>query len=838
MAFFSGQRLFDRKTYWRMRKHINRFYFILQSNSYSIKERSKKYALDALTLSYTLKATLNSLVIACFISAVLYGVNTLLAPRLNDAGWKVQDDGDYVTFLASVAGIGGVFIGLYYAALTSVGSAIYAKVPGSIRDLLARERSGSVYMRYLSMLTLLCVTLIACRVVGLPRIIVAVPFIALLAGAGIVAFVKLGRSAFNLFDPTALSYHVFEEFNKAIFITMPGSPHWSVPAFQHHAYKLANHSIETLRLLIDITIKEEHQNGRPLTQLTCNVLLFLTDYENLKRKIPSDSHWYPQQYKHRDWYATPAHRVLIAHRTGTKLQPDMTRSLNWVEEQLHADIFRTITMTITQARHADAIQLINHLEPYIEANVANGKFSDAFELAERASKSIIKTINDANKKHPHLTDLERLSIIESIASLPIKIALAINKHLQNTSMQKLTKSLANVNWSAKETLYDINLPVCLLQQGEWLFARLSMEFRSEGRVISPTWYQNDILNLAFSKNLAELIMSFSRRSLTFYKNFSDSFSSQDDRWLKACIQSSEYEFWHKAERTQQELNNSWLASNESRFLQGLPWPSLKTDEIGGEIVKHKKELILSIAKQAELLLAERIEDFPDYLGQFSFILGEAFLRALCENDHKHSNSIFHTYMFSCITRFERLRPPGGTTAGIEDSFRTAAACLLDLIELSGYAMFLSEFHGNKALWEPVKAAWSTLSTGKSRDTIMAYLGLVANLNDNGFGLPLRAELRFEWERVILDLFKNLETEEIIERHPISISYRFVHPSPLIQSLDFRSFERLPSGYDLFIVSWYMHAIKPDALKLSWKQEHLLKTINLVNSRSEGVGDQK
>lgn len=836
MALFSGQRLFDRKIYWRMRKHINRFHFILQSKSYSFKDRAKKNALDTLTLSYTLKATLNSLVIACFISAALYGVNTLLASPLNDAGWKVQDDGDYVTFLASVAGIGGVFIGLYYAALTSVGSAIYAKVPGSIRDLLARERSGSVYMRYLSMLTLLCVTLIACRVVGLPRIIVAVPFIALLAGAGIVAFVMLGRSAFNLFDPTALSYHVFEEFNKAILITMPGSPHWSASAFQHHAYKLANHSIETLRLLIDITMKETHQNGRPLTQLTCHVLLFLTAYENLKRKIPSDSHWYPQQYKHRDWYATPGHRVMIAHRTGTKLQPDMTRSLHWVEQKLHADLFRTFTMAIAQARHADVIQLISHLESYIKANVTNGNFSDAFGLVERASKTIIEAINDSSKKSLHLTDLERLSIIESVASLPITIALALTKYLEHTSIQKLAKSLANVNWSAKETLYNINLPTYLVQQGEWLFTRLSMEFRSEGRVISPVWYQNDILNLAFSKSLAELIVSFPRRSCAFYKNFSDSFSSHETRWLKACVQSSEYEFWHKAERTQQELNTSWLSSNESRVLSDLPWPLLKVNELESEIAKHKKELILSIAQQSYLLLSERIEDFPDYPGQFSFIIGEAFLQALCENDDTLSNSIFHTYMLSCITRFENLRPPSGTTAGVEDSFRTAAACLLDLIELSGYALLLAEFHGNKALWEPVKAAWSALSTGASRDTIMAYLSLVTNLNNNGFGLPLRAELRFEWERVILDLFRDLEIEEIIEHRGISVAHRFVHPSALIQSLDFSHFERLPSGYDLFIVSWYVNAIKPNVFKLNWKQERLLKTINLVNSGSESIGD--
>lgn len=836
MALFSGQRFSDSKAYWKIRKKLLRFNFTLQSKSYSIKDRLKKSSLDALTLSHTLKATANSLIVAISISAGLYGINILIAPLLGDAGWKVPEDGDYVTFLSSVAGISGVFIGLYYAALTSVGSAIYAKVPGSIRDLLARERSGSVYMRYLSMLTLLCVTLIACRLAGLPRMIVAIPLVALLAGAGIVAFVKLGRSAFNLFDPTALSYHVFEEFNKAIVITMPGSPQWTASSFQRHAYKLASNSVETLKLLLDITMKETHQIGRPLTQLTCHVFMFLTAYENLKRRIPSDSHWYPQQYKHRDWYATPAHRVMIAHRTGTRLQPDTIRSMHWVEQKLHNDLLRSFTMTVTQSRHDDAIQLINHLDIYIQAIVMNGDLNAAFDLIDKISAAALQAISSSNENNPPLTTLEKLSIIESVSSLPITIALTLTKYLESTNIRKLTKSLSDVKWRSRKTLYNINLPNCLLQQSEWLFTRLTMEFRSEGRLISPAWYQNDILNLALSKCLAEMAESFSGRSIAFYKNFSDNFTNYDNRWLKACIQSSEHEFWHKAERTQYELNRSWSSSMESRSLPGLPWPSIATAEIDKEIAGRKKHLIQSISKQAEVLLAERNEDFPDYPGQFSFIIGEAFLKALCENDDGLSNSIFHTYMLSCITRFESLRPPSGTTVGLEDSFRVAAACLLDLMELSGYAFLLSEFHSNEELWHPVQAAWSKLSTGPNRATVMAYLSLVASLNSNGFGLPLRSEVRFEWERVILNLFKELKTEEISEHQGMTVGYRFVHPSVLIQSINVGHFEKLPSGYDLFIASWYAQAIKPDKFKLDWKQERLFKAINSVNYGNDGGDD--
>lgn len=834
MGSILGKRIVDLKVYWKIRKSLQRYRLFYSSKKYELKDRAKTSLLDLGALFRTLKTTVKSLMIAGVISGLLFQANNIFAPLLVAAGWKVPDDGDYVTFLSAVAGIGGVFIGLYYAALTSVGSAIYAKVPNSIRLLLAKERSGSVYMRYLSTLTLICVILIACRVVGLPRLIVAVPLIAVLAGVGIVAFVKLGRTAFNLFDPTALSHHVFEDFNKAVLIVMAGSPHWTDPSFQHHARKIAWDSLETLRLLLDITIREVHQNGRPLTRLTCQILIFLSAYEGFKKKIPSDSHWYPQRYKHRDWYSTVGHTVMIAHKTGTKLQPDMTRSQHWVEKHLHPDILRTLEITVAQGKYSDAITLISHLNLYIDTLVACGSLNKAFDFANEVSDTVMASIKVQAPMSPKLKDLEVLSIVETIASLPVTIALSLTKHVELKNLQSLTESLDAISWKSRKSLYSIDLPVYLLPQGEWLFSRLAIESRAEGRMISPRWYLQDIMNLGFSKVVADLISSFTSRAIEFYTRLSEEFSGHETRWLKACVHSSEYEFWHKAERTQNALTQSWQALMDARSLVDPPWPSIETVEITKAVAERRNKLIVSIAGQAKLLLTETAEEFPDYSGQFCFITGEAFLDSLCKNDTDLSNAIFQTYMLACIARFERLKPPVGVAAGLEDSFRIAGACLLDLMELSGYAILLSEFHQNKALWEPIQSAWSALSAGPAGKTIMAYLALVIHLNGGGFGLPLRAELRFEWERIIWRLFAQLEVKPASEHFGMVTESRFVHPSPLIKSINFRQLDRLPSGYDLFIVTWYVQAIKPQEFKLNWQQEQLFEAINPGKTDDDGV----
>ncbi|QJP09352.1 hypothetical protein [Pseudomonas multiresinivorans] len=247
------------------------------------------------------------------------------------------------------------------------------------------------------------------------------------------------------------------------------------------------------------------------------------------------------------------------------------------------------------------------------------------------------------------------------------------------------------------------------------------------------------------------------------------------------------------------------------------------------VADRKAELAKSIANQAILMLADKNENYPDYAGQFYFITGESFLKALCENDGTLTGAIFHTYLAGCITRFEQLRPVAIVPATLEDDFRIATSVLLDLMELSGYAKLLAEFHQNPALWEGVENAWTNLIIGKAGDAVKKYLALTTHINNNGFGLPLRSELRFEWERQIFELFKQLPVEAVDKHFGMDTNYHFVHPSPLIRSIKTDHFDRLPSGYDLFLVTWYKDFVNPEGLDLNWKQEALLRAINKADN---------
>jgi len=215
-SFF--QFLSQYRFYWRLRTLGYKLLFWVGVRKFnyqnSVRDKKEKYV----GLRNLFQITQMQLMSALLFAALLQIVDPIVYNFYNLTFLKIPDDSDYVTFMVTISGIGGVFIGLYYAAISTIGGSIYAKVPNNVRDLLAQERIGNVYMHFLSFTTFLGVSLVSFRVLGFERVYLAIPVMLIGAGIGIIAFVKLGQRAFYLFDPTALSHHLFGQLRH--YITM------------------------------------------------------------------------------------------------------------------------------------------------------------------------------------------------------------------------------------------------------------------------------------------------------------------------------------------------------------------------------------------------------------------------------------------------------------------------------------------------------------------------------------------------------------------------------------------------------------------------------------------
>lgn len=829
------------RTYWRFRTVLLKMSFwagkIVFSFRYGIRNERKNYT----SISDIFGLTQKPLFIAFGFAVFLQYIDPILIPYFQKINLKVPDDSDYVTFLAAISSIGGVFIGLYYTGISAVGGAIYARVPNDIRSLLAQERFGNVYMRFLSFLTFLCLVLIALRISSFPRIYLAVPIVTIAVGIGIFAFVKLGQRAFNLFDPTALSYHIFEQMQHWLGTVKSGGFQWMNNTFQHHAYKQASATLDTLETLTDISAKEPHLNGAPFTDLVSNLLGFMIFYERIKRNIPTESRWYEQKYQHRDWYRTDDSRVAIAHQTGTAIQPDVTRNKEWIEGRVIRIITRCIEVNLSSARYPEVLSLFEYLDAYVKTLAMEGQVDRSFSLLEAVASTVVASVaNDSPDGLVEAEILEKLAVIERLASLPISIALGYRDALEKLNRNNIKSRIDSIRWGNNSSIYNVGFPAYCLSRLEWFRPRLAFEEEVEGHQITPDWYKLELILQVEAEQFESNVGSLISKGINFFTSITDKTTKQKPPWLAAGVMSREWEYWHKMEHQFEMWPGKWDELSNHRKIEGLSWPAFDIEAFRRSSKHRRGELLKTMSQQNTLLsLLARPDGFPDYAGQFLHTSGEVALEALLTNDADLLKSIFAPYMLGCLIRFDTLRPKSGSTDWrAKQDFKIASAALLDVMDVSGYAKLLAEYHSNEALWRVVTDAWDNYLSSKGGQSTIPLLSAVIAITDAAFEIPHRGILRTTWHQNINHRLADVPRHEEYHRGHIGSHTEIDHDSALVRIFVREPYGSFNDGVDIFI-ALYLHNLEgAKDMDFGWKRRDLQDSIERESQSKKRRDEEK
>ncbi|GLQ98796.1 hypothetical protein [Dyella mobilis] len=760
---------------------------------------------------------------------------------IKSLGLVMPSSSDYVTFLAAIGSIGGVFIGLYYAAIASVGGAIYAHVPNDLRNLLAQERYGNLYIRLLSFLTVLCLLLIALRLSGLRVNHTAILVVAISAGFGVFAFVRLGQRVFNLFDPTKLSSHIFEELRDALRLVVADGYRWQDPSFQYHAYKQASRTLETLETLVDMTAKEAHLNGAPMVDLIKDTTKFAVFYCLEKRKIPTDSKWFEQVYIHQDWYRTGDHHLSIAIETGTTISPDSKGDRQWLDDRLHKIIDECLKANAAAGRWANVISVIEHVQFYAKILVRAGCIEVGFERIRSVAELMVDALvaAPASGLDSQQTRL-KLAVSDSIAALPISFALEVRQRIQALSRRDIVDRLGEIDWYSAASLYRQGFAAYSVEQLEWLAPRLAFEDAIEGEVVTPIWYQADLVmrpeSEAFVKSVAVLV----DQAGDLYSRLISKLNNDQSRWLAAAFSSRQWEYWNKVERQSLVWTNAWNEVIRERKLTGLPWPEFDINEVNARLVSAKNATIELMAKQiCDLAFEERPESLPDYCGQFLLMTGEASLRALISSNSPLFSRLFRNYFYGCLLRFDKLRPANGQGKRFVQQIKIAASALFDLMDISGYALLHSQLHDDDKLWAVVRTTWDDyLKVESSDESRVGWLCALVGVSESGLGRLPRDILRTTWRRLVDQNLDLRFPDDGARSHPWGRrdSKHIKHPSALVRVIAADATMARYDGVDIF-VACYLKGLKgADALDIRSKREDLLSDVSSESSNEVGEGE--
>ena len=97
--------------------------------------------------------------------------------------------------LEAIAAVTGVFLALYFTAVSTVAATVYASVPHDIRTLIVKDRLGNVYVQGVAFTMALAILLLIFHAGGGSALRLALPVVGALAVFSIFAFIRLGQRA-------------------------------------------------------------------------------------------------------------------------------------------------------------------------------------------------------------------------------------------------------------------------------------------------------------------------------------------------------------------------------------------------------------------------------------------------------------------------------------------------------------------------------------------------------------------------------------------------------------------------------------------------------------------
>lgn len=821
--------LSQRETFWKLKNIISKISFFINRIIFQFRYKFWDEKINTRSFWSLVRITFLQLVFSLIFCVCIFIIEYYTDLVASYFKTLTPNEEDYVTLFGSIAGIGGLFIGLYYAAISTLSSSIYSRVPNNIRDLLARERIGNVYMRYLSFLTLVSLIFIALRVLGFQILTFAVILIIPMAGIGIIAFVKLGQRAFYLFDPSKLSYSIFIDLHRYLKLVSINGYKWNDPSFQQHFRKQFLKSIDTFNDLCNITSQEEHLRNEPYFDLIKSSIALLAKYHISKRKIPTQSNWYEDKYKHHEWYSTPDHSLTIAHQTATQVQPEIVKNDKWVEQKIIPIWHNFLRMLLKNKNFEGIKSYLNAFVYYIDRLVIEGYIEESFDLIEEHADIIFSPDHFKHIDENNL-QLEYLSLIEFLSYLPIRTLLTyVNIHLKYNK-DFLHKIASNINWNNQSSIYKQDIPSYLLKRFEWFYERLNFEYQIENKIITPNWYKDEIISQLALEQIGKNINQFINRAFLLYSNWITLNAKQKNVWFSATILSREREFLNKIHYHLNSIMTFSDGFNEDRRIDGLPWHEINFDDIKKVLQLKSHDLLEDISKYiVQLITSEKPDDFPDYGGQFLHTTAETILDSLIEADINLLHSTFKHFFYGSVVQSDNLKPNViRSESQLINQLKISIAPLLDLMDISGYAYLLSEYHNNNDVWSKVVKIWDDYLKANDVHKVLNYLVKIIEITESSFEIPHRGILRTSWLQKIERLFSELPRKEIIIRGSISSDKITIHQSPLVRIFSNEHFYNSFDGIDIFVNFYLAPKFKSHGIKLKRRKSDIEERLEFEN----------
>lgn len=773
--------LYRTKPFWLVKKWIDNkpvfsFWKTLYRGNYEL-NKTKKYSR---IFWPTLSSFFCAVVYSAFIIFIFELYNHYLPTNL------VSDNAGFDAFLIAIASISGIFLGLYFTAISGIASNYLLRAPQNVKRFFLTEPRGDQYIRTITITAIISIFyVLASKTFGIIIHPVGLCFLSILIVYIIIRFWRVGTDVFYVLEPQyALPRITGDIFDSIKGITPPGFQ-WSQPAIQNHHRRLAAASLELIKNLISFGKQEMKVSDEQLVTAIRYIGGLLFTYSDFKNKIPTGSFWYETKSQFQNWMLADSTEIAIALNTGTPISPKTIKNFTWFEEQSLDIAVEILKNFVAESK---MMMILQGHEVFVEVAESYGKNFDEqglkllFKKLEDVNNSIYSIKPDETQQHIYK---EQLAFVDSQSRLAIAALLGLMKYLDKKSCKAVAETISAIKWIEDPgSIYIAGLPMATLSRLESISNELKNEKIIEGRIFSSEWYIRTLCMQQYLFSLQKYFEYLKSLHADYFQPKLKRLLTENQLALAVQLIQRWIEFSNKYSRLVSIIKKHAEDCSKFHHLKDLPWPDFHIEDEVKNASEREKEVIDKLTQLLPKLKALITgDDLPDYFGQ-ALVSGVEACYESCEyNNPERLKTILPAVFDASLTAYEKTKQKVQKWSEEESKIIYSTEPLVNLFEISGYAKLYSELYQNPGLWKIVEQLWDTYLKAVDAKEVIKFMVAIASYRATIFKIMPQAMLRSNWQIT----FNNKMREKGLPTFPDHESYDFVnrrrhpdHPSPLIR----------------------------------------------------------
>lgn len=646
----------------------------------------------------------------------------------------------YGGFVAAAVGAEAAFLALFFTTVGVIAATTYSRVPGEIRSLFVRERRSLIYVWNVAVALLVGIALLIMPVVthNSPHGLTVAAFAALTAFS-VLSLVLLGTQLFNFFDLSTLSQSLPRRFRHGLHEASASGKTLPEEAQQQAAHEQAARVLRVYDQLSDLIASRDVAEVEAPERIAFELLGCWNLASAVKPSIPTESKWFSVRAAHPNWLTMDHTQLSIALATSAGVQPTLSPDPLWVETAIARSLGRLLRTLATSAEWPRAIRVVD------EAN--NLVFYLATRLQLDEARLLLRTVvafladisrgdvTTSGSDHPTTSDdweVSRMAAAERATLSYIQYWLGLIRRFEQIDSQRLVTSFDEAV-ATPQGAYKAGAPGTLLDLFEDIANGVVFEQRTEHERVTPDWWVHHLAARTLLHILVEAIRTFfdEVQAAVVGPLLADKDSSAElitVQIFDALELAHELGFHlptaHHAVAVLDSMRHD--PSNDELWPDGsLP------DNVPPRL---EEQLYLKLAEVAPQLLSDPHDSTrPDLFGQGYKRLSDATFHAILEGQTDLARQLFPSFMAMADCARARLVQDLAAHR-IRDQAILGTEPLVDMMELSGLALLMSEVDPAAGIWPGVCALWDAILSGATGPALAAQLAAVLSVHASLFAI--------------------------------------------------------------------------------------------------------